>query len=668
MDEAERREVLVARPGERAEEPRSARGHEQPPAAVGRPRPPDDRTSGHEHQPRHQIEQGKRDGASHSPLAAYSANRANAVAHTAAATAAASRAFMARSPAPTAGSPAQLSLRHESLGPARGHGMPVVVGGGEYDAWRFGLAPHHLGDVHPAAVGEPHVQQHHVGSQGPLGREGLGRTRRFAHDVEACVLQQLAYHGPKRCLVVDHEHRPRLGSMLPSVCPRCAARQEGCPPARSGSPPQTRPGQRPSVGSKDLVLRSNHDDPEPTRPPRATGLGTYLPGGRRLTGALALTSGCSSSGSGEATGPAWTRCRPRRRPQPDRRAVAPRRLDVTTFTDSFDDDRNGWALPPSDQGRSDVTGGDFVWESRIPGLKPHLLASTLADAYDQGRLEMTNVTVTASVTPQRGAAAMGVFCREVPDTDADFQWYEFVVRDGYAAIRQADMAGHLDVLAEGKAACQWVSPRRSRPRASTAPTAPHGCSGAQRRRLLDPHIHPFGNGASGLQAYDGNADQPVEPVPHRLARLLDRAGDGALTVTEVSRLRIGDAVCFAAGLFGAAGSGYLAATSKADSGESFAYPQPVEGATALQMALALVPAVLIVGLVALHRSGALPWTRSARAGYYGALAVLAGLNNLGGIAVTVTGSSSDASPPALGVSTPATGPDSDAACSWQVCR
>ena len=43
---------------------------------------------------------------------------------------------------------------------------------------------------------------------------------------------------------------------------------------------------------------------------------------------------------------------------------------------------------------------------------------------------------------------MGVFCREVPDTDSDFQWYEFVVRDGYAAIRQADLAQNLEVLAE----------------------------------------------------------------------------------------------------------------------------------------------------------------------------------------------------------------------------
>ena len=85
-----------------------------------------------------------------------------------------------------------------------------------------------------------------------------------------------------------------------------------------------------------------------------------------------------------------------------------------------------------------------------------------------------------------------------------------------------------------------------------------------------------------------------------------------MTVTEVSRLRIGGAVCFAAGLFGAAGSGYLAATRRAGSGESFSYPQPVEGATALQMAIALVPAVLIIGLVALHRSGAIPWTRSAQ--------------------------------------------------------
>jgi hypothetical protein len=41
-----------------------------------------------------------------------------------------------------------------------------------------------------------------------------------------------------------------------------------------------------------------------------------------------------------------------------------------------------------------------------------------------------------------------MFCRENPDTDADFQWYEFVARDGFAAIRIADSDGDLEVLAE----------------------------------------------------------------------------------------------------------------------------------------------------------------------------------------------------------------------------
>ena len=47
-----------------------------------------------------------------------------------------------------------------------------------------------------------------------------------------------------------------------------------------------------------------------------------------------------------------------------------------------------------------------------------------------------------------GGGVIGVFCREVPDTDADFQWYEFVALDGFAAIRKADSEGNLEVLAE----------------------------------------------------------------------------------------------------------------------------------------------------------------------------------------------------------------------------
>lgn len=116
-----------------------------------------------------------------------------------------------------------------------------------------------------------------------------------------------------------------------------------------------------------------------------------------------------------------------------------------------------------------------------------------------------------------------------------------------------------------------------------------------------------------------------------------------------NRVRLGGTVCCAAGLLGFAGHGYLAVTVRTDGSGAFGYPEPVAGATALQMALSLVPALLIVGLLALHRSGALPETRRARLGYHGAVAVLAGLTSLQGIAVTVTGSSSRGGPPVFGV-------------------
>ena len=122
----------------------------------------------------------------------------------------------------------------------------------------------------------------------------------------------------------------------------------------------------------------------------------------------------------------------------------------TLFTDPFDDDANGWALPENENSRTEVLGGDFVWEAKraAADLRPHVLAAPLADAFDRGDgPQMRNVVVRASVTPERGTGAMGVFCREVRDTDTDFQWYEFVARDGFAAIRRGDSAGHLDVLA-----------------------------------------------------------------------------------------------------------------------------------------------------------------------------------------------------------------------------
>ncbi|MGH8893354.1 MAG: hypothetical protein ACRDWY_08635 [Actinomycetes bacterium] len=177
----------------------------------------------------------------------------------------------------------------------------------------------------------------------------------------------------------------------------------------------------------------------------------------------------------------------------------------TLFTDPLDDDRNGWALPDNHLGSMEYVDGDFVWHSKEPNLRPHLLAAPIADQFDAGTLEMQDVVVTADVTSARGAAAMGVFCREVTDTDADFQWYEFVVRDGYAAIRHADSAGRLELLAETKtldipdgaktsvqAACVDDEQGRAQLWLSVdGATTLH--------TTVDDGL---GNGAAGLQAYD----------------------------------------------------------------------------------------------------------------------------------------------------------------------
>ena len=224
--------------------------------------------------------------------------------------------------------------------------------------------------------------------------------------------------------------------------------------------------------------------------------------------AAALTA-CSSAGGSDGAGvdaPPAPAAETTAAPEP---ATAP----VSAFEDSFDDDRNGWALPPAETGTTTVEGGDFVWESKQAGLRPHVLAATLGEAFDQGRLDMTDVLVTASVTPERGAAALGVFCREVPDSDADFQWYEFVVRDGYAAIRLADSAGNLDVLAETN------SPRL--PLGSTASIAATCVDAAHESAslslsldgtaVLDTQVEdPLGNGAAGLQAYDATEDESAD--------------------------------------------------------------------------------------------------------------------------------------------------------------
>jgi hypothetical protein len=212
-----------------------------------------------------------------------------------------------------------------------------------------------------------------------------------------------------------------------------------------------------------------------------------------LLGSAAL-GGCSTThASGASAGPT---------PQPP----TPGR---TLFHDSFHDDHNGWALPPNERASSTFDHGDFVWMSHSPDVRPHLNPETLGRKFDQGTLRMRNVIVTATVTPERGKSAMGVFCREVRDTDADFQWYEFVARDGYAAIRRADSAGHLVVLTTSTS----VHLPLGRDARIQAICQDDGRSSAQLWFRLDGKIVLFardsrslGSGAPGLQAYDAPAN------------------------------------------------------------------------------------------------------------------------------------------------------------------
>jgi hypothetical protein len=117
------------------------------------------------------------------------------------------------------------------------------------------------------------------------------------------------------------------------------------------------------------------------------------------------------------------------------------------FEEPFDDDRNGWGVVDDPEyGSTAYESGDYVWE--FTGTVGHLLPKVLGDQYDRGELDMADVVVRAEATVVAGGGVIGVFCREETDVDAEVQWYEFVARDGFAAIRRADLEGNIEVLAE----------------------------------------------------------------------------------------------------------------------------------------------------------------------------------------------------------------------------
>jgi hypothetical protein len=173
------------------------------------------------------------------------------------------------------------------------------------------------------------------------------------------------------------------------------------------------------------------------------------------------------------------------------------------FEDTFDDDRNGWGVVDHpDFGTTTFEDGDYVWAFR--GSIGHWLPAVLGELYDRDELDMLDVTVRAEATVLAGEGVIGVFCRENPDDDAEWQWYEFVARDGFAAIRRADLEGNLDVLAE----TDDVSLPLGEPLSIEATCVDDSEGYATLRMSLnDTEVleatddDPLVNGVSGLQAY-----------------------------------------------------------------------------------------------------------------------------------------------------------------------
>jgi hypothetical protein len=127
--------------------------------------------------------------------------------------------------------------------------------------------------------------------------------------------------------------------------------------------------------------------------------------------------------------------------------VADNPPSAVLFEDPFDDDRNGWGVIDDPEfGSATFNGGDYVWE--FTGSAAHVLPQVLGEQYDRGELDTADVVVRAEATVLAGGGVIGVFCREERDVDADWQWFEFVARDGFAAIRNADSEGNIETLAE----------------------------------------------------------------------------------------------------------------------------------------------------------------------------------------------------------------------------
>ena len=137
----------------------------------------------------------------------------------------------------------------------------------------------------------------------------------------------------------------------------------------------------------------------------------------------------------------------RPRPSPLKSNSSTAASATAILDDSFDEgDVNGWTTGlDSSYGTISFANGDQRWG--FTGSVASWIPEKLVNRFDAGQ-SMDSVTVQTDVTPISGGGVFGVMCRNAPDTDAQYQWYEFVVRDGYAAIRKADDHRHVEVLAE----------------------------------------------------------------------------------------------------------------------------------------------------------------------------------------------------------------------------
>lgn len=142
-------------------------------------------------------------------------------------------------------------------------------------------------------------------------------------------------------------------------------------------------------------------------------------------------------------------------------APAPAEQPVTIgeelFSDPLDDDRNAWGEADSEGGSNQFEDGMLRVQMRAAPMF-HWLSDGLAQQSLSGELPLDDVVVEVTQTIEQGAGVAGLFCYEQPGASSEYVWYEFVLRDGFSAIRRSDDRGNVSVLAEGTADAPTGSP------------------------------------------------------------------------------------------------------------------------------------------------------------------------------------------------------------------